>query len=205
MKRYSTLAFLLLASTILGGCAGTLAMIMEKKQVAALPVVDYKLQAKDITCASTGIYVADFRLNEAWFGSKIKVEDLVLSDFIKEAMARRIGVVADNESAVSTITVTRAQTDAQFSTFWLGPWAKITLDADIVGSDQKIRKVEVAGRCRLVADKIQVFTQEQIAQVIRNTADALVAVCLDGKDNVVVGKNMECLPDGRTREMDRQN
>jgi hypothetical protein len=123
----------------------------------------------------------------------------VLSDFIKEAIAGKIGVVTDNKSAVQIINITGAETDAQFTTFWMGPWAKITLRADIVGSDQKSRKIEVTGRCRMVADKIQVFTKEQTAQVIRNGAEALVTALVNGKDNVVVGRNMECFADGSTK------
>ena len=119
MKTYVLLAFLLLSAFILGGCVGTAAMIMEKKQAEELPVVSYKLQANHIVHGSTGVYVSDYRLNAVWFGSKIKVEDLVLSDFIKEAMAGKIGVVADSKSAIQIITITRAETDAQFTTFWM--------------------------------------------------------------------------------------
>ena len=205
MKRYAILALLLFSLVILGGCVTTVAVMMEKKQAAALPVVNYKLQASHISYGSTGVYVSDFRLTEIWFGSKIKIEDLVLSDFIKETIAGKIGVVADNKSAVQTINITRAETDTQFTTFWTGPWAKITLNADIVGSDRKSRKVEVTGRCRMVADNIQVFTQEQTTQVIRNAAEALVTALLNGKDNVVVGKNMECFADGRTKVTGREN
>ena len=82
---------------------------------------------------------------------------------------------------------------------------KIILNADIVGSDWKSRKVEVTGRCRMVADKIQVFTQEQTAQVIRNTAESLLTALTEGKDNVVVGNNMECLTDGRINVTDRSD
>ena len=192
-----SLGLLLCVITILGGCIGTVAVMMEKREAAELPVVNYKLQAKHISYGSTGVYVCDFRLNEIWFGEKIKVEDLVLSDFIKEASAGKIGVVADNKSAVQTINITGAETDAQFTTFWMGPWAKITLRADIVGSDGKRRKVEVTGRCRMVVDKIQVFTKEQTARVIRNGAEALVTALVNGVDNVSVGKNMECSADGR--------
>ncbi len=197
MKRYAMLVFLLLAAVILGGCVGTVAIMIEKRQVAELPVVNYKLQANHISYGSTGVYVSDFTLREVWFDSKIKVEDLVLSDFIKNAMAVKIGVVAENKAAIQTIIITEAKTDAQFTTFWMGPWAKMILNADIVGSDRKRRKVEVTGRCRMVADKIQIFTQEQTAQVIRNAADALVTALTEGKDNVVVGNNMECFADGR--------
>jgi hypothetical protein len=124
MKTYVLLAVLLLSTCILGGCIGTVAMIVEKRQAEELPVVSYKLQANHIVHGSTGVYVSDFRLNEVWFGSKIKVEDLVLSDFIKEAMVGKIGVVADSKSAMQIITITRVKTDAQFITFWMGPWAK---------------------------------------------------------------------------------
>src|ERR1039458_5406922 len=41
MKTYVLLAFLLLSAFILGGCVGTAAMIMEKKQAEELPVVSY--------------------------------------------------------------------------------------------------------------------------------------------------------------------
>jgi len=205
MKRYAIFALLLFSLVILGGCVTTVAVMMEKKQAAALPVVNYKLQAGHISYGSTGVYVSDFRLTEIWFGSKIKIEDLVLSDFIKETIAGKFGVVADNKSAVQTINITRAETDTQFTTFWMGPWAKITLNADIVGSDRKSRKVEVTGRCRMVADNIQVFTQEQTTQVIRNAAEALVTALINGKDNVVVGKKMECFADGRTKVTGREN
>lgn len=203
MKRYAILVILLLASMILGGCIGTVAVMMEKKQVAELPVVNYKLRANYIAYAPTGVYISDFRLRELWFGSKIKVEDLMLSDFIKEKMAGRSGVVKDKGSAVQTVTITSTESDAQFTTFLMGPWAKMILNADIIGRDGKIRRVEVTRRCRMVADKIQVFTQEQTTQVIRNTADALVIALIDSKDNVAVGKDMECLADGRTRVIDR--
>jgi hypothetical protein len=49
----------------------------------------------------------------------------------------------------------------------------------------------------MVADKIQVFTHEQTAQVIRNGAEALVTALVNGEDNVVVGRKMECFADGR--------
>lgn len=205
MKGYVALAILLFAIAILGGCVGTVAVMMEKREAAALPVVNYKLQANHVSYGSTGVYVSDFRVNEIWFGEKIKVEDLVLSDFIKESSAGKIGVVADNRSAMKTISITGAETDAQFTTFWMGPWAKITLRADIVGNDGKSRKVAVTGRCRMVADKIQVFTQEQTAQVIRNGAEALVTALINGEDNVVVGRNMECLPDGSTKLTGRED
>jgi hypothetical protein len=205
MKRYAILAILLLATTILGGCVGTAAVMMEKRQVAELPPVNYRLHANQISYRSTGVYVTDFRMNELWFGSKIRVEDLMLSDFVKETMAGKIGVVADKKFAMQTINITRAEADAQFTTFWMGPWAKIILNADIAGSDRQSHKIEVTGRCRMVADNIQVFTQEQIAQVIRNAAGALVTALTDGKDHVAVGNNMECLTDGRTKIIDRED
>jgi hypothetical protein len=43
------------------------------------------------------------------------------------------------------------------------------------------------------------------SQVIRNPAEALVVTVLDGKDHVVAGKNMECLTDGRSRVINRED
>lgn len=199
MKKKAILALLLFAVMILGGCVGTAAVMMEKRQVAELPEVNYKLRANQISYGTTGVYVSEFRMNEIWFDSKIEIEDLVLSDFIKETIAAKIGVVADSKSAVQTINITKAETDAQFTTFWMGPWAKMIINADIVGSDGKSRKVKATGRCRMISDNIQVFTLEQTAQVIRNTAEALVIALTNGRDNVVIGGDMECFADGRTK------
>jgi hypothetical protein len=41
--------------------------------------------------------------------------------------------------------------------------------------------------------------------VIRNPAEALAVTVSDGKDHVVAGKNMECLADGRSRVINRED
>jgi hypothetical protein len=68
MKGYAVLALLLFMITILGGCVGTVAVMMEKREATELPVVNYKLNAKHISYGSIGVYVSDFRLNAIWFG-----------------------------------------------------------------------------------------------------------------------------------------
>jgi hypothetical protein len=43
------------------------------------------------------------------------------------------------------------------------------------------------------------------AQVIRNPAEALEVALSDGKDHVAAGKNMECIADGRSRVINRED
>jgi hypothetical protein len=43
------------------------------------------------------------------------------------------------------------------------------------------------------------------SQVIRNPAEALEVALSDGKDHLAAGKNMECLTDGRSRVINRED
>jgi hypothetical protein len=198
MKRFTTLLVLFLCCVFLCGCVGTAAVYMEKKQAANLPVVNYKLQANTISYSETGVYVADYRLKNLWFDTKISVDDLDLSGYVKEALAKKSGVVSDRQLALQSVIITGTETNAQFTTIWMGPWAKVNITAEVTTKEGKTRTVLGKGRCRMIADSIQVFTKEQIEQVVRNASEALAAAILNGRDSVEVGRKMNCMPEGKT-------
>jgi hypothetical protein len=170
---------------------------MEHKQAAGLPVANYKLQTNPISYSGTGLYVADYRLKKLWFDTKIGVDDLDLSNYVKDALVKKSGVVSDRQLAMQSVIITGIETDAQFTTIWMGPWAKVAISAEVTSKEGKTRRVLGKGRCRMLADNIQIFTKEQTEQVVRNASEALAIAILDNRDSAEVGKKMNCMPDGK--------
>jgi hypothetical protein len=108
-------------------------------------------------------------------------------------------VVSDRKLALQSVTIIDTSTDIQFTTAWMGPWAKVNITAEVTSKEGITRTVLGKGRCRMLTDSydLQIFTREQTEQVVRNASEALTAAILEDRESAEVGKKMNCMPDGK--------
>jgi hypothetical protein len=196
MKKVFALLVLAVVSMSLGGCVTAIALKEERRKVNELPVVTYNLSQDNIACSSVGAYVNDYVVKDLSVGSKIHLRELDVACFVREAFAKRTAVGADPQEAIKSVTILNAEAEAQFSTFWNGPWANVVISAEVYGKNGSKRTASGTGTCHMLSDDIGVFSKEQIMRIIRNASEALVSAITDIRSNVEIGQNMDCLPDG---------
>ena len=196
MKKLAAIVVSVAVMISLSGCITAIALKEERRKVNELPDTTYMMNESMYACSSGDSLVKDYVVKELDMGPKIHLHDFNVACFVRDAFAKRSSETPMLRNTFESVTILNVSADAQLSTFWKGPWAKIMITAEATTAAGGKKTVRGRGHCHMVSENIEIFSRHQIMRTARNAADALVSAIVEGKDDVETGNNMDCLPDG---------